>query len=88
MMPTGEEELLKLVQSKKYQPAGTDELAESLSVGGQQRAEFDALLEDVQRRGLLVRVKKQWVVPQAAGLVVGAAAVQPARLRLPRAGRP
>ena len=70
-MPMGEEELLKLVQSKKYRPAGTDELADSLSVSGQQRAEFDALLEDVQRRGLLVRVKKQWVVPQAAGLVVG-----------------
>jgi len=66
-----EEELLKLVRSKKYRPAGTDELAKRLSVPGSETEQFAELLDDVQRRGLLVRVKKRWVDPRSAGLVVG-----------------
>jgi ribonuclease R len=71
MMPVGEEELLKLVRSKKYRPATVDELAERLSVSGADREEFSALLEEMQRQGLIVRVKKQWVDPLKAGLIVG-----------------
>ena len=71
MMAAREEELLKHVRSKKYQPATVDELATRLSVAETDRAEFAALLEEMQRQGMIVRVKKQWVDPVSAGLIVG-----------------
>lgn len=67
-----EKEVLRLVRSKTYRQMRTEELAQRLSVKGPELADLLALLEDLERQGQLVRVKKQhWVNPDRAGLVTG-----------------
>jgi ribonuclease R len=67
-----EQEVLKLVTSRRYREMRSEELARALSVGEAETGEFVALLEELERRGQLVRVKKaHWVNPDRAGLVVG-----------------
>ena len=67
-----ENDLLGLIRSRNYREMKTDELARRLSVPGQEMDGFVALLEGLERRGLVVKVKKQhWVNPERAGLVTG-----------------
>ncbi len=67
-----EREVLGLVNSKTYRQMRTEELAQRLSVKDAEMSDFLALLEELERRGRLVRVKKQhWVNPDRAGLVAG-----------------
>ncbi len=69
---TTEKEVLKLVRSKSYRQMKTEELAQRLSVDESEMPLFLALLEDLERRGLLVCVKRrQWVNPDRVGLVTG-----------------
>jgi len=68
----GENDVLDLVRSKRYREMTTEELARRLSVGQADGDAFVALLEGLERRGELVRVKeKHWVSPARAGLLVG-----------------
>jgi len=67
-----EQDVLKVVKGRDYQQMRTEELARRLSVASARMEEFVALLEDLERRGELVRVKKQhWVNAERAGLVTG-----------------
>jgi ribonuclease R len=67
-----EGDVLKVVKAPDYRQMRTDELARRLSVPAAETDEFVALLEDLERAGELVRVKKKhWVNPEHAGLVVG-----------------
>jgi len=64
--------VLKLASSRRYRQMTTEELARHFSVGKDRLPELTALLESLQERGLLVRVKKRyWVNPDRAGLVTG-----------------
>ncbi len=67
-----EKGVLDLVTSKSYRQMTTEELARKLSVKDSDRDAFVALLEDLQRRGHLFKLKKgQWVNPEHVGLVTG-----------------
>jgi len=67
-----EKDVMNLVRSKSYRQMRTEELARHFAVGQSELPEFLALLEDLERRGLLVRVKKNhWVNPERAGLMTG-----------------
>jgi len=67
-----EKDVLRVVQSRSYREMNTDELARNLSVPAGEMDAFVALLQDLERRGALVKVKKMhWVNPERAGLVTG-----------------
>ena len=67
-----ENDVLRLVKSRGYRDMTTEELARRLSVPAAETDAFVALLEGLERRGQLVKVKKQhWVNPERAGLVTG-----------------
>ena len=66
------DDVLKFTQARTYQQMRTDELAKQLKVPPRQRQEFTALLEELEREGHLVKVKKKhWVNPEQAGLLTG-----------------
>jgi len=72
MSTVGEEEVRGLVCSGSFSHMTAEELARRLHVGRDGMAEFVALLEEMERRGLIVRVKKRrWVDPVRSGLTVG-----------------
>jgi ribonuclease R len=64
--------LLTFIRSKQFSPMSAGELGKRLSLGKDDMGELPELLEDLERRGELVNVKKkQWVQPDRAGLLVG-----------------
>jgi ribonuclease R len=67
-----EDDVLAIVHGADYRQMRTEELARALRVPEGETAEFVALLEALERRGQIVRVKKKhWVNPETAGLVTG-----------------
>ncbi|MGD2175930.1 MAG: hypothetical protein PVJ27_11050, partial [Candidatus Brocadiaceae bacterium] len=62
-----EQNVLNFVRSGTYRQMTTDELVRHFSVSGDETGEFVALLEDLERAGELVKVKKKhWVNPARA----------------------
>ncbi len=66
-----EERALKHIRSSGYRPSTTRELAQKLSVSEGEIEELAGLLQDMQQRGQIVRIKKRWVEPRSSGLAVG-----------------
>jgi ribonuclease R len=65
-------DLLDLMASPKYQPLNKVELARALQVPVNARSRFRKLLNDLETRGKIVRVRKnRYVLPKDADLITG-----------------
>jgi ribonuclease R len=73
-----ERQLLELLGSLRYQPLNKTELAKRLRVPVERRSSFRRLLNDLETRGKLTRIRKdRYVLPKEADLVVGTLQVNP-----------
>ena len=73
-----ERQLLELLGSPRYQPLNKTDLAKRLRISVAQRAGFRKLLNDLETRGKLARIRKdRYVLPKEADLVVGVLQVNP-----------
>jgi ribonuclease R len=70
--------LLNLLANPKYQPLNKTDLAKRLGVPVQERATFRRLLVDLEREGMIARIRKErYVLPQEADLIVGILQMNP-----------
>src|SRR5215831_16035550 len=73
-----ERRLLELLESPRYQPLNKTDLAKRLRISVEQRSDFRKLLNDLEIRGKLARIRKdRYVLPKEADLVVGTLQVNP-----------
>jgi ribonuclease R len=73
-----EQRLLELLRSKRYQPLDKTDLAKRLDVPLEKRSGFRKLLNDLEARGKIARIRKdRYVLPKEADLVVGVLHVNP-----------
>ena len=73
-----EQRLLELLGSPRYQPLNKTDLAKRLHVSGDRQASFQKVLNDLETRGKITRIRKdRYVLPEEADLVVGALQVNP-----------
>jgi len=73
-----ERRLLELLGSPRYQPLNKTDLAKRLRISVEQQAGLRRLLNDLETRGKLARIRKdRYVLPKEADLVVGALQVNP-----------
>src|SRR5215813_647386 len=67
-----ERRLLEFLESPRYQPLNKTDLAKRLRISVEQRSDFRKLLNDLETRGKLARIRKdRYVLPKEADLVVG-----------------
>jgi ribonuclease R len=73
-----EQRLLELLGSRRYQPLNKTDLAKRLRVSIDRQAGFQKVLNDLETRGKITRIRKdRYVLPEEADLVVGALQVNP-----------
>jgi ribonuclease R len=73
-----EQRVLRLLAHPRYQALNKTDLAKRLGVSLEDRGAFRRLLNDLEQRGKLARVRKdRYVLPQAADLLVGVLQVNP-----------
>src|SRR5215472_16514920 len=73
-----ERRLLEFLESPRYQPLNKTDLAKRLRISVEQRSDFRKLLNDLETRGKLTRIRKdRYVLPKEADLVVGTLQVNP-----------
>lgn len=72
------EEILKLLRSKKTRPLNRQELSHRLRIPPQDKKDFFNLLDFLEKRGKVIRVKGgRYAIPGELGLVVGKLEVNP-----------
>ena len=70
--------LLELLGSPRYQPLNKTDLANRLRVSVDRQAGFQKVLNDLETRGTIIRIRKdRYVLPEEADLVVGVLEVNP-----------
>ena len=73
-----EQRLLELLALPRYQPLNKTDLAKRLRLSVDRQAGFRKLLNDLETRGKITRIRKdRYVLPEQADLVVGALQVNP-----------
>jgi ribonuclease R len=73
-----EQRLLELLGSPRYQPLNKSELAKRLQIPLNERSRFRRLLNDLETRGKITRIRKdRYVLPKEADLMVGVLQVNP-----------
>jgi ribonuclease R len=75
---SSEQRLLEMLGSARYQPLNKIDLAKQLQVPVHERSSFRRLLNDLETRGKITRIRKdRYVLPKEADLVVGVLQVNP-----------
>ena len=73
-----EQRLLEFLGSPRYQPLSKTELTRRLQIPAGERAGFRRLLNDLETRGKIARIRKDcYVLPEEADLMVGVLQVNP-----------
>src|ERR1700738_1933596 len=75
---SSEQRLLEMLGSARYQPLNKTDLAKRLQVSVNERSSFRRLLNDLETRGKITRIRKdRYVLPKEADLMVGLLQVNP-----------
>src|ERR1700741_4730939 len=75
---SAEQRLLEFLGLPRYQPLNKSDLARRLQVTAGERAAFGRLLNDLETRGKITKIRKDcYVLPEEADLMVGVLQVNP-----------